>query len=110
MAVAGAPAPALQSSYALPDSGPAGGAPNSNVPGTYPPVATAPTAPAPTPIAPPTSFMTPALLQYVNQFRQSQAQQQQAMNAGLVQALQGLGERRDAAAKVSAQLPGQYEK
>jgi hypothetical protein len=53
--------------------------------------------------------MTPALQQYVNQFQQSQAAQQQAMNAGLVQALQGLGSRRDAAAKVAATLPGQYE-
>jgi hypothetical protein len=68
-----------------------------------------PTQPTPTPFTAPPTFMTPALQQYVNQFRQSQAAQQQAMNAGLVQALQGLGERRDAASKVAAQLPAQYE-
>lgn len=55
-------------------------------------------------------FMTPAMQQYVNQFRQSQTQQQQALNAGLVQAMQGLGERRTAAANVAATLPGEYEK
>lgn len=120
---------ALQSSYAQPDSGPAGGAPNSNPfvgPGggsapaddpryrVNPNSAPVPTpgaaVPGATPFAPPPSFMTPALQQYVNQFRQSQSAQQQALNAGLVQALQGLGERRDAAAKVSATLPAEYQK
>lgn len=60
---------------------------------------------------PPTApeFMTPAMQAYVNQFQQSQQAQQQALNGSLVQALQGLGQRRDAAAKVAATLPGQFE-
>lgn len=56
----------------------------------------------------PGGFMTPAMQTYINQFQQSQAQQQQAMNAALTQALVGLGQRRDAAAKVAATLPGTY--
>jgi hypothetical protein len=52
--------------------------------------------------------MTPAMQTYVDQFKQSQAAQQQALNANLIQALGGLGERRSAAAKVAATLPGQF--
>ena len=55
-------------------------------------------------------FMTEAMQKYVNQFNQSQAAQQQSINAGLVQALAGLGSRRDAASKVAATLPGEYDK
>lgn len=53
-------------------------------------------------------FMTPAMQQYVDQFKASQANQQQAINAGLMQAMQGLGQRRDAAAQLVSSLPGQY--
>lgn len=52
--------------------------------------------------------MTPAMQAYVDQFKQSQAAQQQTINAGLLQAMHGLGERRDAAAQLVASLPGQY--
>lgn len=55
------------------------------------------------------SFLTPEMQRYINQFRSSQGAQQSAINAGLVQALQGLGERRDAAAKVANTLPAQYD-
>jgi hypothetical protein len=53
-------------------------------------------------------FMSPAMTQYVQQFQASQAKQQQAINAGLMQAMQGLGQRRDAAANLVASMPGQY--
>lgn len=64
-----------------------------------------------TPVAPgDPGFMTPAMQQYVNQFNQSQSSQQQVINAGLLQALQGLGSRRDAAAKAASALPAEYQK
>jgi hypothetical protein len=56
------------------------------------------------------SHMTDAMATYVAQFQRSQAAQQQAINAGLVQALGGLGQRRDAASKVVATLPGEFDK
>lgn len=78
--------------------------------GFYPGTGTIPAAPpaAPPPPPPTPEFMTPAMQTYVNQFHQSQAAQQQAMNSALVQSLQGLGARRDAAAKAVATLPGEY--
>lgn len=61
---------------------------------------------APTPQFQAQEFMSPAIAQYVAQFQASQAAQQQAINAGLLQAMQGLGTRRDAAAKsVTALTP-----
>jgi hypothetical protein len=67
----------------------------------------APPPPPPAPAPPQTAdFMTPAMQKYVDQFKMSQAQQQQAINAGLMQAMQGLGQRRDAAANTVATLPG----
>lgn len=52
--------------------------------------------------------MNAAMLRYVAQFQQSQADQQQAINSGFITAMSGLGARRDAAAAVSAGLPAQY--
>lgn len=54
-------------------------------------------------------FMTPAMQAYVDQFHASQAQMQQSLNSSLAQALSGLKQRRDAAAKVVATLPGEYD-
>jgi hypothetical protein len=98
-----------QALVAHPEAAPAGlqaplrayGAQTQALYGTAPPVAPAP-APAP-------SFMTPAMQQYVDAFHASQGAQQQAINSGLAAALQGLGARRDAAAKSAAALPGQYQ-
>jgi hypothetical protein len=127
MAVPGAPA--LQSNYGQPTvTAPlpqAGQMPQPNVSdfgrgingvpmpvNPYRPTAPITPAAAPNPIAPPPQldFMTPAMQRYVNQFQQSQTAQQQAINAGLVQALSGLGQRRDAAAQVAATLPGEATK
>lgn len=47
----------------------------------------------------------PGVQAYVQQFAASQGAQQQAINASLLQAMQGLGARRDAAAKVVATAP-----
>lgn len=60
--------------------------------------------------APEAQFMTPSMQRYVDQFKASQGRQQEAINSGLLQAMQGLGARRDAAAKVAAQVPGEYDK
>jgi hypothetical protein len=46
---------------------------------------------------------------YAGQFAASQQQQQQAINAGLLSAMAGLGQRRDAASKVVAGMPGQFQ-
>ena len=101
-----APTPTLQSSAGSQGPMYPGSTPATQQAAAASPPATPTTAPAPVPAAP---FMTPAMQTYVNQFRSSQAQQQQALNGALVQALQGLGERRDSAAKVAATLPGAYE-
>lgn len=67
-------------------------------------------APAPAaPAAPNVGFMTPAMQNYINQFNASQESQSQALNAGLLGAMQGLGQRRDAAAQVANALPASYE-
>lgn len=58
--------------------------------------------PAPTPV----DAITPLMNAYSAQFSKSQAAQQQALNAGLWNAMSGLGARRDAASAVAAQMPG----
>lgn len=87
------------------------GGPQSNLGGgngTAPPASPPAPAPAWQPAEMP-DFMTPAMQSYVNQFKASQASQQQAINAGLMQAMQGLGQRRDAAAQLVASVPGTYQ-
>jgi hypothetical protein len=117
MAVAGAPAPSEQltpSGMQLFAAQAAGGGgtytgaqtvnPNYNSAAAQQMIPAPYTQPAPAAPRPPQmpNFMTPAMSQYVNQFKASQEAQQQAINAGLLNAMQGLGERRDAASSTVA--------